>query len=179
MFEVKGAYLAVMRVGRGLLRRGALTPARFDLLYALGTDGMRQCELWRQLNVVRSVVCEMVKAIEALGWVRRTRDLDRRTWLVELTRAGSEVFEQARRRWVESGNVTLFIDEALTNRDVEVDAVAQRVELIRACDLLSTKFRTRRKFNGPDLYPWRREDFWYWFANVGDPVFPGDVPFVA
>src|SRR5579885_110792 len=88
MFHVKAAHLAAQRVGRSLVRKYGLTPARFDLLNALRGKGMRQCDLWRRLNVVRSVVSEMIAALLELRWVKRVRAADGRTWLVQLTQRG-------------------------------------------------------------------------------------------
>ncbi len=96
MFQLKAAHLSVQKVGRGLLREHeAMTPARFDLLNALGERGMRQMDLWKRLNVGRSAVSQMVRLLMELGWVKRVRAADSRTWLVMRTRNGREAFEAA------------------------------------------------------------------------------------
>ena len=63
MFEVKGAHLAMQGFGRRMLRRFGLTPARFDLMNAVAARGMKQSDLWKRLNVVRSVICEMLRSL--------------------------------------------------------------------------------------------------------------------
>jgi DNA-binding MarR family transcriptional regulator len=175
MFHVKGAHLALQRVGRGLLRRNGLTPARFDLLHALGSRGLTQSALWRRLGVVRSAVSEMLRSLRALGWVKRVRAPDGRTWLVQLTNRGRRLFEPAYDRWVESGYTTVCIDAALVQRHAGLDAERHRLEILYACEALEDEFRVRAP--GADLYGWSPEDYYFWLTEPGG--FPGDVPFVT
>ena len=177
MFRLKEAHLAVQRVGRGLLGRFGLTPARFDLMHAVAANGMRQSDLWKRLGVVRSVICEMVRSLEVLGWVKRVRAADSRTWLVYLTRRGREVFERAYARWVESGDATLYMDAALTGGHVESDAQERRSEMIDACEKVDAAFRTRPWFHAPELYPWHPEDYYFMLTSPDEP--PGRIPFVS
>ena len=183
MFAVKGAHLAVQRFGRAMVRRSravGMTPARFDLMNALGRWGMQQSELWKRLNVVKSVVSEMVTALGALGWVERLHDSsDRRTWLVRLTARGRDVFARVCAQWVDSGDATLTIDASLANGFVEIDAWQARTELVEACEKLSGTFRTRPPFVGADLYLWCWEDIYARFAVVGEALERDAVPFVA
>ena len=180
IFEWKGAHLALQRLGRGLLRRLGITPARFDLMHALGRDGMKQSALWRRLNVVRSVVCEMLGALEALGLVRRVRDEeDGRTWLVKLTARGRALCERVYERWMDSGDVTLFVDRALTGANPEIDVESERFRVVETCTALQSSFLPPDPLPGWDLYTWHWEDYGGAFAEVGLPTFPGQVPFVA
>lgn len=176
MFEVKGTHLAFQRAGRSFLREYGLTPARFDLLNALGRDGIRQSDLWKRLNVVRSVVSEMVRALQALSWVKRVRAADGRTWLVMLTRRGRDVFERAYAECVENGDVNVSVDAALTNGHVELDAMRYREELIGVCGHVQAMFRTTPWFRGRDLYVVDIEEYCYWLTWPGEP--PGETPFV-
>ncbi len=120
LFELKRGQLSAARFARRALREFELTPARFDLMNAIGARGARQCDLWRRLNVVRSVVSEMVGALLELQWVKRVRAADGRTWLVSLTRRGREVFERAYARWVESGDVAVHVDAVLVESPLRV-----------------------------------------------------------
>ena len=176
MFEVKGTHLAFQRAGRSFLRPYGLTPARFDLMNALGRNGLKQSDLWKRLNVVRSVVSEMVGALQALSWVKRVRAADGRTWLVMLTRRGREVFERAYAECVENGDVTVTVDAALTNGHVELDAMRQREDLIWVARHVQAMFRTTPWFRGRDLYVVDIEEYCYWLTEPGEP--PGTVPFV-
>jgi DNA-binding MarR family transcriptional regulator len=175
MFHVKGAHLALQRVGRRLLHRNGLTPARFDLMHALGLKGMKQSDLWRRLGVVRSVVSEMLRSLRQLGWVKRVRAPDGRTWLVQLTQRGRRLFEDAYAQWVESGHMTVCIDGALTERDVETDTESKRVAIILACMAVEEEFRVRAPV-GKDLYCWYPHDYCFWLTEPDGE--PGCVPFV-
>ena len=177
MFHLKGAHLAAQRVGRRLLRGFAMTPARFDLMNALGPNGMKQSDLWRRLNVVRSVVCEMVRALGAIGWVKRVRAADGRTWLVQRTRRGTRVFEGGFAERVESGDATVHLDFAVTHGYVENDAMRIRNDLVWVCDGMMCTLRMGPPFRGPDLYDWRPEDYAFWLVEKDD--FATEVPFVS
>lgn len=179
MFHVKGAHLAVQRVGRGLLRKFGMTPARYDLMNALGVRGMKQNDLWRRLGVVRSVVCELVRALRILGWVKRVRAADGRTWLVQRTRRGTEIFERAAADCVDNGAATELMDAGLTQNHVESDSLKARVEFIFACDAIETTFRVFPWFRGPDLYGWHPEDYWTWLTDPAEPTGTEMIPWVT
>jgi len=168
MFHVKGAHLAVQRVGRRLLHRFGMTPARFDLMHALGRRGMRQCDLWRQLNVVRSVVCEMVRALRVMGWVKRVRAADGRTWLVQRTRRGADVFRRAYEACVERGDAAVWMDFALTGGHVESDAEDTRNTFVFHCDEIERTLETRPPRRATDLYVWRPEDYYARLVEPGE-----------
>lgn len=96
-FEVKTAHLSAQVVARPLARQVGLTPARFDLLFAVKQarpyPGRRQDELARMLHVSTSNVSRMVRALVRLGWIERQRDRDDgRTWRLRLTERAQEVF---------------------------------------------------------------------------------------
>jgi len=176
MFELKAAHLSVQRVGRAFLQGDGLTPARFDLMNALGRNGMRQSDLWKRLEVARSVVCEMVRSLMRLGWVKRVRAADSRTWLVMLTRVGRALFERAYDQHVESGNVAVAMEPGLGRGHVETDTLSVRNEIWWICEGLLEAYRTRKSWFGPDLYCCDPEDYYMWLTWPG--MGPGDVPFV-
>ena len=177
MFHAKGAHLAAQRVGRRVLRKFGMTPARFDLMNALGAKGMRQSDLWKQLNVVRSVVCEMVRALGVIGWVKRVRAADGRTWLELRTRRGAELYARANAACVESGDVGVWLDFALTGGYVERDALDARIAFVQQCrDVIGT-LRTGPPVCASDLYVWDPEDYYAWFTEPGD-IEP-EVPWVT
>ncbi len=147
-FSIKRAHLALLRLGRSLLTDDGLTPARFDLMNALGPTGAKQSDLCRQLEVVRSVVSEMLASLEKLGWIERVRE--GRTKLVKLTAAGREVFERAD-KLVTSGEVGACVDQALALLYDSV-VLALRQELIDMCTAIRWRFRAHEPFAGPPLY---------------------------
>ncbi len=153
MFETKATHLAVQRVGRRVLKRYGVTPARFDLMNALGSNGMRQCDLWKYLNVVRSVVSEMIRSLEALGWVKRVRAADSRTWLVMLTRRGREIFQRAFDECVENGDMAVLMDYGLAQTHIECDSQNARETYLFYATNVSSAFRASPWFRGgDDLY---------------------------
>jgi DNA-binding MarR family transcriptional regulator len=95
-FASKRAFHGVLRVTRRPLGSLGLTAARFDLMFVLlrrDTAGIgrstRQSDLRRTLGVTASVVSRMLRSLEALGWVQRTRPFyDRRQREVILTDLG-------------------------------------------------------------------------------------------
>jgi DNA-binding MarR family transcriptional regulator len=147
MFNVKGAHLALQRVGRLLLRQHELTPARFDLMHALGPSGAKQSDLWKRLDVVRSAVCEMVTRLIKLGLLERVRA--GRTWIVALSARGRSLMEAAWRACIESGATTTRIDDAF---GAESDVAAIRQELLARCGALRAAFRAQPRVEEPDLY---------------------------
>ncbi len=177
MFETKAAHLSMQRVGRGLLRRHGLTVARFDLMNALGHKGMRQSDLWKRLNVVRSVICEMVRALVEMGWVKRVRAADSRTWLVMLTRRGRALFQRAFDEHVESGNVAVLMDYGLARRHAAADALKIRETLWWHLMSIQLTFRTSRWWRGPDLYWCDPEDYYHYLTWPGELA--ENVPFVS
>ena len=116
LFEMKKAHLAGARFARQLLKPfgKALTPARFNLMYALHHKPMRQSDLWKLLGVVRSVVSEMLDSLKKLGWVKSIRAADGRTKLISLTRFGRMLIDVAYKHCVLSGDMPLEVDRALT-----------------------------------------------------------------
>ena len=176
LFEMKRGQLSAARMARRALKPFELTPARFDLMNAIGA-GARQCDLWRRLNVVRSVVSEMIGALLELGWVRRVRAADSRTWLVSLTRRGHEVFERAYQRWVDSGDIGVHVDAVLVNRRYESDPETTRAEITtvmwRFIEELGWSFHDEHWLYRCDI-----EDYYFLFADETTRWSPG-VPFVS
>lgn len=130
LFEMKKAHLAGARFGRHLLKPfgGALTPARFNLMLALHGKPMRQNDLWKLLGVVRSVVSEMLDALQDLQWVRAIRAADGRTRLISLTRFGRELFELAFAHCIRSGNMPCEVNRALAGRRADAKPNNERYD---------------------------------------------------
>lgn len=89
-FAFKRAHYASLRASRGYAARFGLTPARFDMLYAVKECRWR-CQAWiaRTLGLSNVTVSRMLRVLEALGLVRRERlARDTRKITVFLTRKG-------------------------------------------------------------------------------------------
>jgi DNA-binding MarR family transcriptional regulator len=106
-FATKRTFHGFLRVTRKALASVGLTAARFDMLSALYGDHDRlandcqlisQRELRDDLGVSASVISRMVRALEALGLVKRERWLgDRRQFWVFLTDLGWDCIRKAQR----------------------------------------------------------------------------------
>jgi len=166
MFDLKAAHLSVQRVGRAFAKPYGLTTARFDLMNALGANGMLQKDLWKRLNVTRSVICEMLGALLARGWVERVRAADTRTWLVTLTKLGHEIFRRCFEETVHNGDVVSMLEGGLEQCDV--DTSSARETLWWYCTALLGAYRTRPAWFGEDLYLCNPEDYYAWFIEPGD-----------
>ncbi len=78
-------------------------------------------------GVARATICEMVTAIEKLGWVtRRVCGVDRRTRVIRLTALGRALFNRAYERWLYSGVVPVSVDAIMSSFDVERDPTGER-----------------------------------------------------
>jgi DNA-binding MarR family transcriptional regulator len=115
-FQLKRAHRQTVSWGRRLFERfriDGMTPARFDLLYALRSATLAgdpwglpggwpplapthfQRTLGDNLGLHRATISVMLKRLEELGWIRRTRDpSDRRRKYIALTKKGlTKIFE--------------------------------------------------------------------------------------
>jgi DNA-binding MarR family transcriptional regulator len=120
LFGAKRVAQGAVRITRRKLRRVApgMTAARFDMMYAIGGTGRRrsreftrgsleQRDLRRELGVSAQVVSRMLRSLEDLGWVRRSRRRpsefrhcrrvtdDARQVDVELTESGLDCLRRA------------------------------------------------------------------------------------
>jgi len=160
-----------------VLARFGLTPARFDLLVAVGTHahGTPQRALPGVLGVVRSSVSELVAAVEKCGLLRRVRSLaDRRTWSLRLTARGAEVLAQAYEECINRGFVPLTIDRVLTNEEPEVDCQEARFSLIGV--LSAFQYEWGRAVTR-ELYMWHPDDYLAALVVPGETA--EEVPWVA
>ena len=95
-FGCKRAFHGCLRIARQLLAGFDLTPARFDMLTAVGQDhnqGCTQRELRTRLGVSAATISRMLRSLEELGLVDGCRQKrgDRRTRWLQLTLEGLRV----------------------------------------------------------------------------------------
>jgi DNA-binding MarR family transcriptional regulator len=178
MFDVKVAHLSLQRVGRAYARPHGLTPARYDLMNALGNRGMLQKDLWKRLEVTRSVVCEMLQALMELGWIQRVRAADSRTWLVTLTERGRAIFQVVFDEHVNNGDVAVAMERGLSQGGLVDDTLPVRERLLGDCGGIIEAYRTRPIWRGEALYLSDIEDYCYWLTTPEEGTW-GDVPFIT
>ena len=158
-FSFKRGFHATLRCSRPVLAGVGLTPARFDLLYALGRrDAPRtQAALRQMLGLARATISEMLGTLEGLGWVERRRDRDdRRTHRVVLTTSGRSLLERAYDAGIASGIVPRAVDWALSRGNLENDSFPVQDTLDSFCKLV------RRSFGDTaiaELYPWHPDEY--------------------
>ena len=149
-FVVKRAHHATLKFARPILADFGLTPARFDLLYALTERGIdnTQIAIRRALGVARSTISEMLSALERIGLVERTRDgNDRRTWRITLTPAGRAALDAVVDATMHRGFVPVTVDGILI--DGFCDEAQQRETIEYALGLLRNAFGDRAS---PPMY---------------------------
>jgi DNA-binding MarR family transcriptional regulator len=116
-FGLKRAYYATLGLTRRTLRRMGLTSARMDMLYVIHKKGRYptlQSQLWRTLGVCPSVVCRMLKRLEAIGYVRRdVVPNDTRKREVRLTSKGRSRILRAIRQFIGWGYAQLALHSVL------------------------------------------------------------------
>jgi DNA-binding MarR family transcriptional regulator len=125
MFSVKKSFHAILRATRHRtsLFHKKLTPARFDMMYALFGNRekklvVRQKRLGEILGVTRPTVSRMSRSLETLGLLTRKRSTsDRRNVVMELTREGYRLIRRAHSFFVKRGWADLAICTALGHDD--------------------------------------------------------------
>ena len=144
-FGIKRAFHATLRVNRPLLARHGVTPARFDLLYAIHKEGcssLPQSSIRRVLGVTRPTVSRMVRSLEKLGLVTRRIDLtDTRTRTVRLTKAARVVIRRVLRKLIRGGVVDRMVRRALYYPNAAPSARKMDLGLISDLDFTLQKVR--------------------------------------
>ena len=156
-FGCKRAFHACLRIARQGLEGLGLTPARFDMLTAIGGTprwfGCTQRDLRVTLGVSGATVSRMLRSLEQLGLVVRTRGLtDRRQRSIRLTEQGVARLRKATRRLMRSGAIQLAVDCALTENRPHDEG-----RCLHEMDLAETILdRIRRAFRDVATlyYPW-------------------------
>jgi DNA-binding MarR family transcriptional regulator len=165
IFGVKRAFYATWNITRPVLADFGLTPARYDVLYAIVDADTQygvcpQRKLWKALGVARSTMSKLLRSLEELGLVRRERwSIDRRQRYVSLTALGRLRLQRAHRSLVLGNHIPLAVDSALTEppwvvrfdeNEVEVraspDVGDERRTFIKLLDRLRWQFRDRAVF---------------------------------
>ena len=144
----------VIRVFRG--RRLGLTPARFDMLYAINRELVCQRRLCEILGVTAPTVSRMAKSLEDRGLIMRERSAsDRRRLDIRLTEAGAALFAKAASVAFDTG-----IIERLVRSTVVTDLHGGLSAAKELADFRALLRRARHRLNdgATVLYPWAFPD---------------------
>ena len=126
-FSLKRAHHASLRFGHEATKEFGLTPARFDLLFALKQHrdesplAMTQHELRGILGVSAPTVSRMLRSLERLALVWRGPRAPRRSRAVGLTFRGRMLIRRATRRLFFSGFARRVADRAIRRFRKELD----------------------------------------------------------
>jgi DNA-binding MarR family transcriptional regulator len=111
LFSLKRAFQRSVAITRGSFACIGLTPARFDMLYAIDRGVLVQSQLRRELGVSAPTVSRMLKSLELLGMIQRRRpEHDTRQRVVALTPGGRASIRHARDLAIDSGTAQLVVD---------------------------------------------------------------------
>ena len=157
-FSLKRAHHASLRFGHAVTKELGMTPARFDLLFALKQRRddelfpMTQRELRRVLGVSAPTVSRMLRSLERLALVWRGPRRDN-TRDVILTFRGRTLIRRAAKRILYSGLARRAADRSIRGRGEQGD-------LVRRASL-DEKLTAIRRFFGDVAtlyYPWDPDD---------------------
>lgn len=150
-FAIKRTFQGSLRITRPWFLKFGLTPARFDMLYALeqterGTT--LQSHLRSILGVTAPTVSRMLASLEALGFIRRIRDpYDGRMKIVELTKRGFDAIRRAIRATIPQ-LAQLVVDSAFVRSWFSPTACrAQLAALEDTLSLARRQFRDHAKLD--------------------------------
>jgi MarR family transcriptional regulator, organic hydroperoxide resistance regulator len=129
-FAVYSAGHAFNRVYQPLLRELGLTYPQFIALIVLWEqDGQTVGELGRRLFLQSNTLTPMLKRLEALGYIRRSRDFaDERQVRISLTEAGRRLHLQASDIVRSVRNATGLRHRQVAKLTKEVDALRKALE---------------------------------------------------
>jgi DNA-binding MarR family transcriptional regulator len=159
-FGLKRAHHGVLRITRGALAKLGLTPARFDLLYAVFKSGLRgagQSAVRRVLGVSAPTVSRMLGSLEDLGMIRReVHPGDRRRLIVHLTKDGMRRIRRGVREFCGRGLAQLAVDSALCPDDWFDDMKC--LTATDECDGMLNRFRRAYRDVATLHFPWHPDD---------------------
>lgn len=154
MFRLKRAFHRSLAHVRPLIADFGLTPARFDMLKVIDSGSssgfILQSWIRRALGVSRATVSRMLKSLEALGFVVRTPDLDKRERRVALTKEGRRRFDEAASDLIVSGAIDLSFAGALTRTPDWPQRHEHAAQALERLDAIRAGFR-----DGADDYVYR------------------------
>lgn len=175
-FSMKRVHLRIVEVGKRLLKRFQLTPARFDMMRIVlvhAPHGVFQSRIRALLGVSATTVSRMLVSLEELGFVERQQwEHDARQLIVRLTELGKKHVTDAMQALVERGTA-----ERMARRGVDFDAKAA-VPRLRVLQRALAAMRRIYGDGAAFVDPWRTDPLVpYYFTTLVDGriVYGADV----
>jgi DNA-binding MarR family transcriptional regulator len=157
-FSLKRTHHRALAYSRRLSVPYGLTPARFDMMYAI--DRHRDSLLWqshlrRLLGVTAATISRMVRSLEELGYITRDRNaFDRRQIDIRITKLGSSVFDFVENLTMTTGNVDFIVTGAFAVLWYAESAFSDLLEL----EAFLHRARDRLWDTATLRYPWHPDD---------------------
>ena len=158
-FGCKRAFHGCLRITRPWFKHLELTAARFDMLTAIQRHPLRalQSSVRKMLGVTAPTVSRMLRSLETLGFVERSRCLtDRRQMQITLTAAGLKALRRATTAFIASGAAQLAVDCALAG-DRSHDDSCCMIQMDAAESILD-RLRSAFRDIASLYYPWHPDD---------------------
>jgi DNA-binding MarR family transcriptional regulator len=118
-WDIKRVFLRFAKVRRDLMSRWGLTPARFDMLFAIRCQRQfwfPQRRLRELLGVGASTISRMIDSLVDLGFlVRRRLEGDKRRRELKITKHGKRTLRCMFSNLIKSGLARLVVGHALAN----------------------------------------------------------------
>ena len=158
-FSLKRTHHRALSYSRKFMVPGELTPARFDMLYAIDQNRgpvFWQSHLRRLLGVTAQTISRMVISLEELGYItRKKNDFDRRQIDIRMTDLGNSVF-----RFVEDFAITCSnIDFIVTGAFAVLWYSASAIDDLMAFEEFLRRARDRLWDTATLRYPWHPDDW--------------------
>jgi DNA-binding MarR family transcriptional regulator len=153
LFGLKRAHHASLRFGHEVLAPFGLTPARFDVMFALHREGgfMAQRQLRRRLGIARSTMARMLVSLERIGLLERSPRQYTRS--VQVTRLGAAVIRRA-----VAYVLGRYVAYRRVARAIRLGPRSSHLETRGYLDSLLSKFRQRLGDRATLYYPWDPDD---------------------
>ena len=165
-YEAKHAHFATLRLWRPFTTEFGLTPARVDLLRVVQVQlqhRILQSALPELLNVSKTVVSIMVRALERRGFLDRVRSaVDGRTFVLTLTLKAKVALRALYHQAVHFGLLALALAHAITpSRTPQPDFARRKFRLERRLVRLRESFGRGCAHHNPWWGDEGDEDFFY------------------
>ena len=133
LFSLKRTHLRALALQRHAIRPFPLTPARFDMLFAMrkhASSHFKQSDIRRLLGINSATTSRMVRSLVKLGFIEReVYPYDRRQLLIRLTKEGTRVLETVEYEIVDYGMIDFGVTCAFAVKWYSEDAVSELLNL--------------------------------------------------